>query len=36
MNSSERMEKAKEQKDSSATEKAGADDEMEATVTVAD
>ena len=37
MNSSERMEKAKERKDSSATEKkAGADDEVEAAVTVAD
>ena len=37
MNSSERMEKAKGRKDSSATEKkAGADDEVEAAVTVAD
>ncbi len=36
VNSSERMEKAKEQKDSSATEKAGTDDEVEATITVAD
>ena len=36
MNSSERMEKAKERKDLSATEEPGADDEVEAAVTVAD
>ncbi len=36
MNSSERMEKAKERKDLSATEKPGADDEVEAAATVAD
>ena len=36
MNSSERMEEAKERKDSSATEKTGAGDEVEAVVTVAD
>ena len=36
MNSSERMEKAKGRKDLSATEKPGADDEVEAAVTVAD
>ena len=36
MNSSERMEKAKERKDLSATEEPGADDEIEAAVTVAD
>ena len=36
MNSSERMEKAKEGKDLSATEEPGADDEVEAAVTIAD
>ena len=36
INSSERMEKAKEGKDLSATEEPGADDEVEAAVTVAD
>ena len=36
MNSSERMEKAKEGKGLSATEKPDADDEVEAAVTVAD
>ena len=36
MNSSERMEKAKGRKDLSATEEPGADDEVEAAVTVAD